>query len=203
MKVLFLSLTLFIAAPFVKGTKDDLYFTVNDNQESNNKSIRGTPIDDDKSGHQKYTNNNRPRPVVTKGGTSNSDYDKIFLDDISHCLPILKGEPLEDEEESSDGNVGHRKLQSMSSDYVLLCRHSDCTGGHVYAGPGYYPYMPWEIGNDELTRVYIPAQFSFQYFEDHYYGGWSETFGDPEYSIDLDMGGHNDAVSSFIIRRWG
>jgi hypothetical protein len=70
----------------------------------------------------------------------------------------------------------------------------------VYAGPGYYPSMPWQIGNDELTRVYIPARFSFQYFEHQYYGGWTQTFGNSWSSITLDMAGHNDAVSSFIIR---
>ena len=199
MKVLSLFLTFFIVAPFVKGTQDDLYDAIMDSQESTKKSIRGAVLDLDNTNEQSNMNG---RPVVTKDGISDSDYDKIFLDDIAYCLPFQKGEPLEDEEESSDGNFGDRKLQSTSSRYVLLCKHSDCRGGHVYAGPGYYPSMPWQIGNDALTRVYIPARFSFQYFQDTNYGGWTRTFGSSGNSINLDMGGHNDAVSSFIIRSW-
>ena len=188
-------MTVFIVAPYANGKHDDLYDTINKKQDSTKKSIRRTLSGVKVIKDKKKTN----KPVITNDGISDSDYDRIFLDDIGNCLPIQKGEPLEDEEESTDGN---RKRQSRSGEYVLLCRHSDCTGGHVYLGPGYYATMPWEIGNDELTRVYIPAGWSFQYFQHTSYSGWSETFGDPSYSINLDMGGHNDAVSSFIIKQY-
>jgi hypothetical protein len=83
---------------------------MNDNQESNKKSIRGTPIDDDSTEHQKNTNN---RPVITKDGISDSDYDKLFLDDIAYCLPIQNGEPLEDED-VKDLNCGANPKMARS-----------------------------------------------------------------------------------------
>jgi hypothetical protein len=196
MKVLSLFMTICIVAPYANGKQDDLYDTIDAKQESTKKNIRRALLGLEVIEDQKNTND---KPVVTRDGISDSDYDRIFLDDIAYCLPIQKGEPLEDDEESSDGK---RELQSRGSQYVLLCKNSDCKGGHVYAGPGYYPSMPWQIGNDALTRVYIPARWSFQYFEHTNYGGWTRTFTDATYSINLDMGGHNDAVSSFIIRRY-
>ena len=201
MKVLSLLMTLLIVAPYANGKQDDIHDTINVKQESTKNSIRRALLDVEVIEDHKKTNN---KPVITKGGISDSDYDRIFLDDIAYCLPMQKGEPLEDEDEdeSSDGNLGDRKLQSSSTRYVLLCKNSDCRGGHVYAGPGYYPTMPWQIGNDALTRVYIPARWSFQYFEHTYYSGWTETFFNANQAINLDMAGFNDAVSSFIIRKY-
>jgi hypothetical protein len=196
MKVISLLLTLLIVAPYAKAKIDDIDDVLNANEESTKEMLRGTVLDLGGTERQKNTNN---KPVITNDGISDSDYDRIFLDDVAYCLPLQKGEPLEDEEESSDGD---RKLQSISTRYVLLCKNSDCRGGHVYAGPGYYPTMPWQIGNDALTRVYIPARWSFQYFEHTYYSGWTETYFNAYSAINLDMAGFNDAVSSFIIRKY-
>jgi hypothetical protein len=93
-------------------------------------------------------------------------------------------------------------LRALASNLVLLCRNSNCQGGSVYAYPGAYSSMPRQIGNDALTRVYIPAGVTFTYYEHGSYGGWRRTFGEPRRSINLYMGGHNDAVSSFIIRQF-
>lgn len=89
-----------------------------------------------------------------------------------------------------------------SDDYCCLCRHSSCYGGHVYAGPGFYYSMPWQIGNDELTRVLIPRGQWFLYYEHGNLGGFSGWHGSANHGINLNMGGHNDLVSSFVIGTW-
>ncbi len=60
--------------------------------------------------------------------------------------------------------------------------------------------MPEDIGNDQLTEVYIPRGYSFEYFEHGNFGGWSAAFGLTSSDLILNMGGHNDAVSSFKVR---
>lgn len=61
--------------------------------------------------------------------------------------------------------------------------------------------MPPDIGNDQLSQVYIPRGLSFEYFEHSSFGGWHRAYGSPNYDIILNMGGHNDAVSSFKVRQ--
>jgi hypothetical protein len=61
--------------------------------------------------------------------------------------------------------------------------------------------MPDDIGNDQLTLVHIPRGLSFEYFEHGSFGGWHRAFGSPDYGVTLNMGGHNDAVSSFKVRQ--
>jgi hypothetical protein len=100
------------------------------------------------------------------------------LDDIARYLPFLQGDPLENEEQRSDDNLAERKLQSMSSRFVSICRFPDCSDEHMYAGPGFYNTMPWDVQSDELFYVYIPARVSFHYFEKPNFGGWTRTFTD-------------------------
>ena len=127
------------------------------------------------------------------------EIDQLFMDDInSGDIGDFMVHPDGDEDEDEDGEG--RKLQSTT--HVLLCKHSNCQGGHVWVPPGRYPSMPWQIGNDQLTQVYIPARFTFTYYEHTWYGGWQRTFGEPNRRVSLHMGGHNDAVSSFIIRKF-
>jgi hypothetical protein len=157
-----------------------------------------------------YTEDNEPgtaeKPVVVYG-----DPDSLTDEEIEGLhLEGDNGPPTAKNPVVVYGDVGDKdslprkggNLRALASTLVLLCRHSDCQGGAVYANPGYYHAMPWQIGNDALTRVYIPAGVTFTYFENSYYGGWSRTFGEPSRSINLYMGGHNDAVSSFIIRQF-
>jgi hypothetical protein len=89
------------------------------------------------------------------------------------------------------------------SNQVRLCRHWSCGGGSVYVGTGWWRSMPWQIGNDELTRANIPTGYYFVYYEHGNFGGFSGWFGSRNHPIDLSMGGHNDLVSSFKVGRWG
>ena len=68
-----------------------------------------------------------------------------------------------------------------------------------YVSVGTWTSMPSIIGNDALSYVYIPMGFKFEYFEHTGLGGWSGSFGSKDNGILLSMGGHNDAVSSFIV----
>ena len=194
MKVVSLFITFFVVAPFGKGEQDYLYDTID---ESTKKSIRGAPQGVSSTGQVTNTND---KPVISNDGISDSDYDTIFLDDIASFLPFLEGDPLEEKETSDSNNSGERQLQTLSPQYVLLCKQSDCRGRHVYAGPGFYSSMRWQVENEELSHVYIPPRVSFQYFEDINFGGWSQTFTDEKKGIHLDMGANNDGVSSFIIQ---
>ena len=84
---------------------------------------------------------------------------------------------------------------------VRLCKHSDCSSEYYDCDwVQYYSSMPSTIGNDELTRVLIPRGYQFQYFQYENFDGWSGTSGSCSSNIDLSMGGHNDAASSFIIK---
>ena len=133
------------------------------------------------------------------GALTDYEIEQLFMDDIESG--DMEEFMIEDFDNIDDEDDGGRKLQSSSS-YVLLCKHSNCQGGHAWVPPGRYPTMPWQIGNDELTRVYIPARQTFTYYEDSWYRGWQRTYGESNSRINLYMGGHNDAVSSFIIRKF-
>jgi hypothetical protein len=135
------------------------------------------------------------------------EIEALFHKDMEDGVGIIIGEPDEEDNDSASVNEkdgsnlrGRRVLQSSS--LTLLCKNSDCQNGHVWVSPGRYGSMPWQIGNDALTRVYIPAGHTFTYYEHTNFQGWQATFGEPQTRINLYMGGHNDAVSSFIIRRF-
>jgi hypothetical protein len=90
--------------------------------------------------------------------------------------------------------------QLPSSGQVMLCQHNPCgTGGKFYASTGNWANMPSVIGCDQLSFVYIPPGFVFRYFEHPNYGGWSNEVKGGQNGVNLNMNGHNDAVSSFII----
>jgi hypothetical protein len=124
-----------------------------------------------------------------------SDIQRLYLD--IRVLPDDGG--LTDLE---SGNLRRRNLQEVTcGDTVLLCRHYDCQGGSVHVGEGRYMEMPWEIGDNELSRAFIPVGYSIEYYEHYNLGGWSNTVGGGDRCIDLYMRGHEDSVSSFVIHR--
>lgn len=96
--------------------------------------------------------------------------------------------------------VSSFKVRKLPDGKVKLCKHSDCSSSYYWCDwVKHYSSMPSEIGNDQLTRVQIPRGYQFQYYQHSNYGGWTNTFGSCSSSINLNMGGHNDAVSSFKI----
>lgn len=98
-------------------------------------------------------------------------------------------------------SVSSFKVRKLPDGKVRLCRHSDCSSySYDCTWMQNYASMPWEIGNDQLSRVFIPRGYQFQYFQHTNFGGWSGTFGSCDYATNLNMGGHNDAVSSFKIK---
>jgi len=96
--------------------------------------------------------------------------------------------------------VSSFRVRLVPEGKVRLCRHSNCAGGDYYASVGDWRSMPSSVGNDQLTRVYIPRGLKFTYYEHGNFGGWHRTFGSCNHGINLNMGGHNDAVSSFRVR---
>ena len=75
---------------------------------------------------------------------------------------------------------------------ATLCQNNDCQGGRYVASFGNWNSMPGEIGNDELSRVFIGNNVAFWYYENNNYSGITRTVG-PD--VDLNMGGHSDMVS--------
>jgi hypothetical protein len=59
--------------------------------------------------------------------------------------------------------------------------------------------MPSEIGDNDLSFVYIPRGYTFEYFEHPSWLGWSRKFGSCDGDVSLNMIEHNNAVSSFKI----
>jgi hypothetical protein len=188
MKFVSLLLTFFMVAPCVKVVSDELY----DNQEG---SLRGAPT---AVGNEEES---RDEPIVIADGISEKEYNRIFLNDIGRYLPFLQGDPVENEEESSNANL-NRKLQSMTLRVVLMCRVPDCSDEHKYAGPGFYDVMPWEVESEELFYVYIPARTSFQYFEKPNFSGWTRTFTGGNKGVHVNLNSHSQAISSFIIKHY-
>jgi len=98
-------------------------------------------------------------------------------------------------------SVSSFKVQKLPDGKVRLCKHSDCSSNYYdCTWVQNYASMPSAIGNDQLTRVLIPRGYQFQYFQHGSFGGWNRTFGSCASDINLSMGGHNDAVSSFKIK---
>ena len=62
--------------------------------------------------------------------------------------------------------------------------------------------MPPQIGDNELSYVYIPAKWTFQYFEKPGYGGLTRVYGNYEYSVELPLAAHDNMVSSFKLRQF-
>eukprot|EP00546_Thalassionema_frauenfeldii_P008981 CAMPEP_0178914766 /NCGR_PEP_ID=MMETSP0786-20121207/11623_1 /TAXON_ID=186022 /ORGANISM="Thalassionema frauenfeldii, Strain CCMP 1798" /LENGTH=255 /DNA_ID=CAMNT_0020587741 /DNA_START=52 /DNA_END=819 /DNA_ORIENTATION=- len=140
------------------------------------------------------------------------EIENLFIEDLEsgHIDEMMvhpdqddfDGEEMFTNYEDENNKLRGRSRKLQTSSLTLLCRHSNCQGGHVWLRPGRYPSMPWQIGNDALSRVYIPAGTTFTYYEHTWYRGWTRTFGEPNRRVNLYMGGHNDAVSSFIIRQF-
>lgn len=95
-----------------------------------------------------------------------------------------------------------RKMMELQGDWpgwCLLCKHSNCQGGHVWKSVGWYGSMPWQVGNDALSRVWIERGTYFRYWEHSNFRGWSKAFGSRNNDVNLSMGGHDNSVSSFAI----
>jgi len=95
-----------------------------------------------------------------------------------------------------------RKMMELQADWpgwCFLCKHPNCQGGQVWKSVGWYGTMPWQVGNDALSRVKIEKGTLFHYWQHSNFSGWSRKFGSRNNGVDLSMGGHNDSVSSFAI----
>ena len=63
------------------------------------------------------------------GALTDYEIEQLFMDDIE--LGDMEEFMIEDFDDIDDQDDGGRKLQSSSS-YVLLCKHSNCQGGHAW-----------------------------------------------------------------------
>ena len=88
------------------------------------------------------------------------------------------------------------------SNQVLLCKHLVCEGGSVYVGTGWWSSMPWQIGNDELSRAKIPRGYYFVYYQHGNFGGWTGWYGSESRDVNLHMAQANDQVSSFGVGKY-
>ena len=61
--------------------------------------------------------------------------------------------------------------------------------------------MPWEIGNDSLTMIYLPQGFKIDLFEHNNFGGWTVgcTASTGNLFCSLANTPWNDQASSFKI----
>lgn len=103
----------------------------------------------------------------------------------------------EDSIDTND-NLKH-KMQLQTTGWCYLCRHFNCQGGSVWKTPGWYASMPWQIGDNQLSFVFIDKGTGFRYWEHRNWQGWNRMFQAWNYNIHLNMGGHNDSVSSYVI----
>jgi hypothetical protein len=98
------------------------------------------------------------------------------------------------------GYVSSFKIRKIpDTGIVKLCSNTDCTGGVFYATVGMWANMPSEIGDNQLSFVYIPRGYTFEYFEHPIWSGWSRKFGSCDEHVNLNMNEHDNAVSSFKI----
>jgi hypothetical protein len=149
-----------------------------------------------------------------------TDNEKLFLEDMEadniQVLPDVDGLTVAGIEKKTktgkkESSLKHLILTvatfavaiSSRAPATWCCCASTTTakGGSVHVGEGRYMTVPWEIGEDQLTRAFIPVGYSFEYFEHGNLGGHSNTVGGGDRCIDLYMRGHEDWVSSFVIHR--
>lgn len=95
--------------------------------------------------------------------------------------------------------VSSFKVRNIPIGHVTLCKDYSCDGGVYKASVGNWKTMPHEIGNDALSRVYVPKGFKLKIFEHSWFGGWSEVVGSADKNVDHNIKTRNDKVSSFII----
>lgn len=95
--------------------------------------------------------------------------------------------------------VSSFKIRNIPIGHVTLCKHYNCYDGLYKASVGNWKSMPNQIGNDTLSRVYVPKGFKLKYFQHANFQGFSKVVGSEDESVDVKLGGHNDVVSSFII----
>jgi len=97
-------------------------------------------------------------------------------------------------------SVSSFKIGLIPAGKVKLCPDKKCKRGTYHAAVGDFLSMPESIGNNALSRVHIPNGFSFHYYQDTKFGGWNKKFGSCDHGINLNMGGHRYAESSFRVR---
>jgi hypothetical protein len=105
------------------------------------------------------------------------------------------------------GSNGHNdavssfKVRQIPAGSVKLCRDYPCgTGPYYYASVGSWSSMPWQIGNDALSYVYVPKGYKATFFEHNSYGGCRSTLSSPDGNRAWYFGGSLDnKVSSFIV----
>jgi len=135
-------------------------------------------------------------------GMIEADEDE-FIDlsgDDLFNIPPMHVTPPDGQSKMIEGEEGQVPVKLAYYGWVKLCKHNPCgSGNYVWKRAGWYSSMPWQVGNDALSYVYIPKGMWFMYWQHSSYQGWSRSFGSKHHGINLSMGGHNDAVSSYAI----
>jgi hypothetical protein len=96
-------------------------------------------------------------------------------------------------------------IRQVPSGGVKLCQDMDCENGKIWRSVGSYKSMPWEIGDNDLSRVVLPPNFTIKIFVKGSFKGSSELFINGHATMYLSIEFRNehilwdDKVSSFII----
>lgn len=84
---------------------------------------------------------------------------------------------------------------------VRLYKHYERTGEYYDAVTGEWPWMPAEIGNDQLSTVYLPRGYKITVYK---HGNFDTSLGTYSYDRNVNLNmcsscGHDNQVSSFKI----
>jgi hypothetical protein len=157
---------------FVKYVKSEQNVTMNNRDFT--KTIRG-------AASQKRSNNNA---WMSYHDNKNLDKSPVSLEEGAFIVD----------------KTGKRNLNRGLNGYVLLCKHDNCKGGSFRATPNYYVAMPDEIGNDELSYVFVAPRVRFIYYEHSDYLGWRKQLYGGKKGLHFYFTKDNDKISSFEVR---
>jgi hypothetical protein len=100
-------------------------------------------------------------------------------------------------------HAGEGEVDLQSGLKCALCQHNPCWWNNpsfmVWEGVGWWQDMPHQVYHNTLSYVWIPQGLYFQYWDDPGFEGWNNCFSASTMSLNLNMGGHDDAVGSIEI----
>lgn len=106
--------------------------------------------------------------------------------------------------ESGTGAAEEKKEEALENydpdGQVTLYKHSNKDGDSVAVGEGEYDKGDLgDVGNNNLTSLYVPAGYKLTLYKDSEFSGESRTFTGEIYIAHLSEYGFNDRVSSFKV----
>jgi len=115
--------------------------------------------------------------------------------------PTFSVKDSDSDKQSKQLRVGEGKLEY--SDRVCLCRDNPCHWDNPWrfacVAVGSHKGMPIAVPENTCSYIWIPQGLFIIYWEIYNFNGWSDCIAAKTMSLNVNMGGHDDAMSSYYI----